>query len=116
MGMSANENTTVPNAIKIYQSAHDDRDVAAALAQFTLDAKVIDDGKEYEGIGGVETFLSKAGSEYTYTRTLVSAEEVSSECWRITNHLEGNFPGGHVDLSYEFRLESGLISTLTIAP
>jgi hypothetical protein len=114
--MNAHENSTVPNAIKIYQSAHDCRDVSTALAQFTHDAEVIDDGKKYKGIKEVETFLRKAGAEYTYTRTLVSADEVSSECWRITNHLEGDFPGGHVDLSYEFRLESGLISTLTIAP
>ena len=107
---------TVPKAISQYQAAHDSRDVAVALAQFTLNASVIDDGKKYEGTDGIETFLRKAGSEYTYTRTLISAEEVSTECWRVTNRLEGNFPGGQVDLSYEFLLEDGLISRLVIAP
>ena len=107
---------TVPKAISQYQAAHDNRDVATALAQFTLTASVIDDGKKYEGMDGVETFLRKAGSEYTYSRTLIAAEEVSSDCWRVTNRLEGNFPGGIVDLSYEFLLEDGLISRLVIAP
>ena len=106
----------VPNAITMYQAAHDQRDVVTALAQFTNDACIVDDGKTYEGINGVETFLRKAGSEYTYTRTLLDAAELSSDCWRITNRLEGNFPGGKVDLSYEFHLADGLISRLTIAP
>ena len=107
---------TVPKAISQYQTAHDKRDVAVALAQFTLTASVIDDGKKYEGADGLETFLRMAGSEYTYTRTLISAEEVSTECWRVTNRLEGNFPGGQIGLSYEFLLEDGLISRLVIAP
>ena len=106
----------IPNAITMYQAAHDRKDVAAALVQFALDASVVDDGRTYDGIDGVETFLRKAGSEYTYTRALISAEEVTANCWRVTNRLEGNFPGGQVDLSYEFHLESELIKRLTIAP
>jgi hypothetical protein len=114
--MTSSESAAVPNAIQRYQAAHDSRDVAVALAQFTLDASVVDDGKVYDGADCVETFLRKAGSEYTYTRTLMSAEEVSSDCWQVTNRLQGNFPGGQVDLSYEFHLENGLISRLVIAP
>ena len=106
----------IPNAITMYQAGHDRKDVAAALAQFTLDARVVDDGRTYEGIDGVETFLRKAGSEYTYTRTVISAEEITTNCWRVTNRLEGNFPGGQVDLSYEFQLEGERIARLTIAP
>lgn len=106
----------IPNAIAGYQAAHDRKDVATALAQFTLDARVVDDGRTYEGIDGVETFLRKAGSEYTYTRTVISAEEITTNCWRVTNRLEGNFPGGKVDLSYEFQLEGELIARLVIAP
>ena len=114
--MTSSESAAVPNAIQRYQAAHDSRDVAVALGQFTLDASVVDDGKVYDGTDGVETFLRKAGSEYTYTRTLIAAEEVSSDCWRVTNRLEGNFPGGQVDLSYEFHLKNGLIARLVIAP
>jgi hypothetical protein len=114
--MTSNEITAVPNAITKYQAAHDSRDVATALAQFTLDACIIDDGKTYEGVHGVETFLRKAGSEYTYTRTLLSVEEKASDCWRVVNRLEGNFPSGRVDLSYDFQLNEGLIIRLVIAP
>ena len=108
--------TKPPHAITNYQAAHDRRDVTTALAQFTVDAKIVDDGRTYEGISGVETFLLRAGSEYTYTRTLLTATEIATDCWRVTNHLEGNFPGGQVDLSYEFLLIGGLIARLVIAP
>jgi hypothetical protein len=114
--MTPSESGALPKAVSHYQAAHDSRDVATALAQFALNASVVDDGKVYDGTDDVETFLRKAGSEYTYTRTLIAAEEVSSDCWRVTNRLEGNFPGGQVDLSYEFHLENGLISRLVIAP
>ena len=116
MSMTSDETTAVPDAITKYQVAHDSLDVVTALAQFEVDACVFDDGKTYEGVDGVEMFLRKAGSEYTYTRTLISAEEKTADCWRIVNLLAGNFPGGHVDLSYEFQLNNGLITRLVIAP
>jgi hypothetical protein len=34
----------------------------------------------------------------------------------VTNHLEGDFPGGEVDLRFQFTLEGGLIKNLTIEP
>jgi hypothetical protein len=33
-----------------------------------------------------------------------------------TNHLEGDFPGGQVDLRYRFALHDNLITTVEIAP
>lgn len=116
MDMSSDEAMAVPTAITTYQAAHERRDVATALAQFAVEASIIDDGRTYEGVSGVETFLQKAGSEYTYTRTLIDAQEISSHLWRVTNRLEGNFPGGQVDLCYEFQLKDGLIERLNIAP
>lgn len=90
--------------------------ICGILNEERVDYVVVDDGRRYEGVNGIEQFLTKAGSEYTYTRTLISAEEVTANCWRVTNRLEGNFPGGQVDLSYEFYLESELIARLIIAP
>jgi len=116
MNSNSSGATQVPQSITAYQAAHDRRDVATALALFDGAARVVDDGRTYEGISGVEAFLRNAASEYTYTRSLVTAEEVEPDRWRITNHLEGDFPGGQVDLSYEFQLEGGLIASLTIAP
>ena len=116
MAPNASDSTMVPRAITAYQSAHDHRDVPTALAQFAPDAIVVDDGRTYEGLDGVESFVRTAASEYTYTRTLVSADEIATGRWLVTNHLVGNFPGGEVVLKYEFQLADGLITRLTIAP
>jgi ketosteroid isomerase-like protein len=110
------DSTTIPPAIVAYQAAHDRRDVATALAQFTPDATVVDDGRTYTGAAAVESFLRTAASEYTYTRTVVSAEDIETDRWLVTNHLEGDFPGGQVDLSYEFRLDGELITRFVIGP
>lgn len=116
MNTISSDQPRVPPAIETYQAAHDRRDIATALAQFVDDATVIDDGRTYDGITGVESFLRTAASEYTYTRALVSATEIEPDRWLVTNHLEGDFPGGQVDLANEFRLADGLITRLTIAP
>jgi hypothetical protein len=90
----------VPQAVETFQTAHDRRDIATALAQFADVATVVDDGRTYDGIAGVESFLRTAASEYTFTRTLVAAVEIAPDHWVVTNHLEGDFPGGKVDLAY----------------
>jgi SnoaL-like domain len=107
---------TLPSVIATYQDAHDRRDVATALDQFTPDATVVDDGHTFRGRAGVESFLRNAASEYTFTRTLLDARQDAPGAWLVTNHLEGDFPGGVVDLRYEFRLTDGRISLLRIAP
>ena len=116
MDTISSDATKVPQAIEAYQAAHDRRDVPTALAQFADDARVVDDGHTYDGITGVESFLRTAATDYTFTRTLVSVAEITPDHWLVTSHLEGDFPGGHVDLAYEFRLADGLITHLAIAP
>jgi hypothetical protein len=61
--------------------------------------------------------LSRTSVEFTYTRTLKDAQQIARDRWLITNHLEGNFPGGVVDLRYRVALtDDDLISELEIAP
>ena len=48
--MTSNETTAVSIAITKYQAAHDIRDVATALAQFAVDACVIDVQMIWSGI------------------------------------------------------------------
>jgi hypothetical protein len=116
MDADRSEDVALPPVIATYQAAHDRRDVATALAQFTADAIVTDDGHTYEGRAGVESFVRTAAAAYTFTRTLLAAEETAPGSWLVTNHLEGDFPGGVVDLRYEFHLTDGHISALHIAP
>ena len=108
--------TSLPEIVKRYQDAHDRHDTDVALSTFASDAAVFDDGKEFHGTNEIRTWLTTAASEYTFTRTLVSAAVVDDETWLIVNHLEGDFPGGVVDLRYNFTLRGDLISELVIVP
>ena len=75
-----------------------------------------DDGHEYHGLGEIRDWLARASTEFTYTRTLIGAAAIDANTWLVTNHLEGDFPGGVVDLRYRFVLADGLISELEITP
>ncbi|WP_029432257.1 nuclear transport factor 2 family protein [Blastococcus sp. URHD0036] len=106
----------LPAVIRGYLAAHEAHDTDAALAAFTPTAVVVDDGSTHRGTEEVRRFLWTAGAQFTYTTTLVSAGRCDDGQWVVTNRLEGDFPGGVVDLRYRFRLDAGLIAELVIAP
>lgn len=106
----------LPRAVGQYQEAHDRHDVEAALAAFSQAATVKDDGHEYHGPDEIRDWLASASTQFSYTRTLIGADAVDTNTWDVTNHLEGDFPGGVVDLHYRFVLTGSLISELEITP
>ena len=106
----------LPAAIATYQAAHDRHDVDAALGAFTEDAAVHDEDQDWVGIDQIRQWLVKTSTEYTFTRTLLDVERAGVDGWLVRNRLEGNFPGGVVDLRYEFTLDGQNISRLSIAP
>lgn len=83
-------------------------------ADFASDATVIDDGNTYNGLSEISNWVHTAEGEFTYTTTF---QRAYTEGDRVTvvNRLEGNFPGGLVDLRYQFSLTTdGLIAELVI--
>jgi ketosteroid isomerase-like protein len=114
--VSAIDGARLPEVIGRYQDAHDRRDTKMALSAFSPDASVLDDGHEFRGTDEIRNWLATAASEFTFTRTLISAEAIDAATWLVVNHLEGDFPGGIVDLRYRFTLADDLISKLVIAP
>jgi hypothetical protein len=110
------EQTAPPDVIRRYLEAHDRRDTDAALSAFARDAHVLDDGHEYRGLDAIRDWLARASTQSTYTRTFLDASAEAPNLWLVRNRLEGNFPGGVVDLRYQFRLVDGLIADLTIVP
>lgn len=108
--------TDLPDIIAAFQRAHDDHDTEHAIATFCDDATVVDDGRNYTGVAEIRAWLDRAASEYTYTRTLTGVDDHGDGTFTVRNHLDGDFPGGQVDLRYRFELREGLIDTLHIAP
>ena len=95
----------LPEVVHTYQDAHDRHDTDRALSAFAPDARVVDEDHEYRGTDQIRSWLDTAARQFTYTRSLVSAEAIDAETWLVVNHLEGDFPGGVVDLRYEFKLD-----------
>ena len=110
------ETLELPPIISTYLAAHDRRDADTALTAFTEDATVIDEGRAYEGLPAIANWLRRAASEYTYTTQLTGHRRIDADRWDATHHLEGNFPGGVVDLTFAFTLRDGRIGRLVIAP
>lgn len=104
----------LPTTIRRYLGAHRVRDVDTALRAFTATAVVVDDGATYRGTEEIRRFLTRAGAEFRFTSTLVSARRVDDAHWIATHHLEGDFPGGVVDLDYGFAMVDDLIAELVI--
>jgi hypothetical protein len=105
----------LPELISRYLVAHRARDLDAAIACYTDDATVIDEGNTYRGPEGIRQWLATAASEYTYTIELTGARRIDDEHYVAVHHVEGNFPGGVVDLQFAFTLRAGRISALSIA-
>jgi ketosteroid isomerase-like protein len=107
---------TPPEVIGRYQAAADRRDADTAVTAFTADARVADDGHEYRGTDEIRGWITGAASQFTFTRTFLGAESVAPDTWIVTHRIEGDFPGGVVDLRYRFTLAGDRIAELVIAP
>ncbi|MCX4647529.1 MULTISPECIES: nuclear transport factor 2 family protein [unclassified Streptomyces] len=107
---------SLPETITRYLKAHRAHDIATAITAFTSDATVTDDGTTYEGTAAIEQWLSRSASEFTYTIELTGAQQTDATHYSATHHLEGDFPGGTIDLHYRFTLRDHLIEQLVIAP
>ncbi|MET9268136.1 nuclear transport factor 2 family protein [Kribbella sp. NPDC003557] len=87
------------------------------LSAFAAGATVVDDdGTTYTGHDEIHRWREAEASEYTYTVEISHVEKFDDSQYVVTNHLEGDFPGGVVDIIYRFTLADGLIARLEIAP
>jgi ketosteroid isomerase-like protein len=106
----------LPETIISYLTAHRTRDIDTAISCYTEDATVVDEGNTYRGPDQIRDWLDRSAAEYTYTIELTGARQSDDEHYVATHHLEGDFPGGVVDLQFRFTLRDRRIAQLTIEP
>jgi ketosteroid isomerase-like protein len=106
----------LPEVIIAFLAAHQAGDIARALGGYRPDATVTDDGKTYHGHDEIRAWLSRSATEFTYTVEMTGATKLDRDHFDATHHLEGNFPGGQVDLHCRFALRDGEIAELVIEP
>ena len=94
---------SMPAIISRYLDASDRRDADAAVACFTEDAVVTDEDKEWHGHAGIRRWRTTLATAYEYTVEVRGARALGEvdgvERVDVYSHLEGNFPGGTVDLT-----------------
>ncbi|MFE0748116.1 nuclear transport factor 2 family protein [Gordonia sp. NPDC058843] len=105
----------LPDTVKTFITALDARADDRALATFTPDAVVTDEGRDHTGRDEIKSWLATSVSEYTYTSEFTGATRTATTV-DVGQQLKGNFPGGVADLHYRFALDGALISRLVIEP
>lgn len=105
----------LPDTIKTFMTALSTPADGRAVATFTTAAVVTDDGSTYTGRDQIGAWLTASAGEYTYTSEFTGATATDTTI-DVGQHLEGDFPGGVVDLHYRFTLDGTSISRLVIEP
>lgn len=105
----------LPGNIKTFMTALSTPHDGCAVATFTADAVVTDEGRNYTGRDEIGAWLTASAGEYTHTSEFTGATTTDTTI-DVGQHLEGNFPGGVVDLHYRFTLDGASISRLVIEP
>lgn len=115
-GSIAPDGIELPAVLATHLAAHEARDAERELACYAENATVTDEGHTCRGLAEIRAWLGRAASEYTYTSELTAVRQDDAERWTAVRHLEGNFPGGVVDLRYRYTLKDERITNLTITP
>ena len=109
---------SLPTVISDYLAAAERGDLDALVACFTDDAIVLDEDQEWRGRAGIRQWREKVANAYQYTVEVRGAANQGSvdgvQRHDVHTHLEGNFPGGRVDLHFRFTLDHGAIARLVI--
>jgi ketosteroid isomerase-like protein len=111
---------SLPTIIAQYLAAADGSDVDAVVACFANDATVFDEDQEWHGHAEIREWRARVATAFEYTvevlRVVGLGETDGVERHDVYTHLEGNFPGGTVDLTNRFGLRDGRITLLEIVP
>jgi len=111
---------SIPTMISEYMAASDRGSVEAMIACFTDDAVVVDEDQEWRGRTRIREWRERVATAYEYTvevRGAVPQGQIDGlERHDVHTRLEGNFPGGTVDLTNRFGLRDGYIARLEIFP
>jgi ketosteroid isomerase-like protein len=107
---------TPQEIITRYFVADATQDTDALVALFADDAVVVDEAQTRRGTSEIRAWRAYVSTAYQYTAEVRGVEPAGDGAYNARVHLEGDFPGGTVDLTYRFTLDDGRISRLEIAP
>ena len=105
----------VPDVINLYFAALNSRDGDGLLDLLTPDAIVVDEGETWRGTSEIRTWVDDVAFRFQYIAEVLGVETDGDGDHVARTRLEGNFPGGSVELRVRFDLDGGQIRRLEIA-
>ena len=106
--------TATPEVIRRYYAAAASGELDELLSCFAADAHVLDEEQHFQGVPEIRRWREGLASRFTYTTEITATRRIGDDVCVVSTHLEGDFPGGVVDLEQRFTLRDGLIVDLTI--
>jgi ketosteroid isomerase-like protein len=110
----------LPPVISDYLAASERNDVGAIVACFAQEALVVDEDRTWRGAAEIRQWRESVATAYEYTVELTGAKALGEADgvgrFDVYTHLEGNFPGGTVDLTDHFAVRGRRIVRLEIIP
>jgi len=103
----------LPKLIDTYIKAENAYNVDAALACFSENATVFDEGETHRGKKAIRGWMDKVKKKYSPQFRPLGIKE-SNEETIITNEVSGTFDGSPVNLDYHFKIRNNLIEQLDI--
>ena len=111
---------SLPPVVSNYLAASDRDDIDAIVACFIEDAVVLDENRHWRGADAIRQWRENVATAYEYTVAIIGSQALGEldggQRREVYTHLEGNFPGGQVDLTNRFTLRGDLIGGLEIVP
>ena len=106
----------LPLIVSQYFDFDEVRDVESIVALFREDATVIDENETRQGTSEIRAWQEGSASTYTYSTEVTGTSRVAPDRYVIDARLTGDFPGGTVDLKFDFTITDEHITRLVIAP
>ena len=104
--------SAAPDVVNRYFAALNGRDGEGLLALFSPDAVVVDEGQTWPGTTEIRTWVEDVAFRFQYTAEVLGVEDAGDGKYIARVRLEGDFPGGTVELNVRFEVDGNRIRRL----
>ena len=103
----------LPKLIDTYIKAENAYNADTALACFSENATVLDEGETHRGKKAIREWMEKVKKKYSPQFRPLGIKEIKEEI-TMTTEVSGTFEGSPVKVDYHFKIKNNLIEDLNI--
>lgn len=112
---SSTDFAELPPTVRRYLEMRESAEPSQVVELFAPDAVVSDEGRTHHGRDEIRAWIEETNAAYEYTTEFLGARETDGTIG-VSFRLTGDFPGGVVELEYQFRMDDeGRIAHLFFA-